>query len=159
MNKFLKIVTALSFIAIFVTLYLTYLHYAPEASEYCNFNDKFNCDIVNKSPWATLDLGFIAIPVSLMGLGTYILLFLASLGLLKQWDFTKLHKALTHHMVVRLLTYLTFIGVIFSLYLTYIEAFVLHTFCIFCLAQQLIILIIFVLFLAMRRSELVSVKA
>ena len=156
---YLKMIVGFSFLAILATTYLTYLHFAPDAAEFCHFNDKFNCDLVNKSIWSVINLGFVKIPVSLMGLATYIILLVGSLGLVKGWAFTKIHSALTPTLVCRLLSYLTFIGVVFSLYLTYIEAFVLQTFCIFCLIQQLILLIIFVLFLVMRRNDLGDAKA
>lgn len=122
----------LNLIAIPVTGYLTYMHFDEEASDFCNFGASFDCDIVNKSPWSEL----FGIPVAILGLITYmILLFFAIRGLCKDQS--------------KLIPYLTLFvagGVAFSLYLTYIEAFVLETFCIFCVIQQIIILIQLVIY-------------
>ena len=46
-------------------------------------------------------------------------------------------------MLVFLMVLLSAVGIGFSLYLTYIEAFVLFNFCIFCVGQQILIILIF----------------
>lgn len=139
LKKFLSMVSMLSVIAMLVTAYLTYMHFKRDASEFCNFNDKFNCDIVNKSPWSVIDLGFIEIPVSILGFGTYFFLFIASTGLVYKWE---TWQAMNSKKLIDFMIFLAVVGVGFSLYLTYIEAFVLYTFCIFCLTQQVIIVLI-----------------
>lgn len=147
-HRLLKIIAVLAFIAMGVTAYLTYMHYKPEASDFCNFGDQWNCDIVNKSEWSVIDLGFIEIPVAILGFSTYLILFIGSVGVVKKWRFQKIHSWLRPGKVVNLMRYLTYIGLIFSLYLTYVEAFKLQTFCLFCVIQQVIIFIIAVLFVA-----------
>ena len=147
LKKYLFVVSVLSFIAMLITVYLTYMHFKPDAASVCDFNDKFNCDIVNKSPWSVIDLGFLVIPVSILGFGTYVILFLASTGVVYKWETWAVlnSKKLIDGMIL-----LSAIGVVFSLYLTYIEAFVLFTYCIFCVAQQVIIAIILGLLIAVR---------
>lgn len=145
-HKVLTIIAALSFIAMGVTAYLTYLHFEPTASDFCNFSDQWNCDIVNKSEWSVINLGFVEIPVAIMGFGTYLFLFLGSLGVVKKWRFQKIHSWFRPGHVINVMRYFTYIGVVFTLYLTYIETFKLQTYCIFCVIQQILILIIAVLF-------------
>lgn len=146
-NKLLTAIAVLSLIAMGITAYLTYMHYKPEASEFCNFGDAWNCDIVNKSEWSSIDLGFFEMPVSIMGFATYLLFFVFSIVIIKKAvNWRKLHPKLNELLVLNVLRYLSIIGVIFSLYLTYIEAFKLQTFCLFCVSQQVIILIIMTLF-------------
>lgn len=140
-------ISVLSFIAMLVTVYLTYMHFKPDASSVCDFNDKFNCDIVNKSPWSVIDLGFIEIPVAILGFGTYLILFLGATGLVYKWE---TWQALNSKKLIDLMIFLSAVGVVFSLYLTYIEAFVLYTFCIFCLIQQVIIAMILGLLVVVR---------
>jgi len=145
-RKLLRIITILGVIALGVSAYLTYLHFAPEASEFCNLSDKFNCEIVNKSVYSYIDLGFVEVPVSLMGFGFYLFTLVVLCGLLKGWDFKKLHKSLTARCVVKIMAWLSVLGTLFSLYLTYIESFVLYTYCIFCLTSQVLVFLMTVLF-------------
>lgn len=144
-RKLLQVIVFFSVIAMGVAAYLTYLHFAPEAAEFCNFSDKFNCEIVNKSIWSYIDLGFIEVPVSLLGFKYYVVNLLVVLALLAGWNFQKIHKSLTVANVMKILTVMSVVGFLFSLYLTYIEAFVLFTYCVFCLASQALVLLIMIL--------------
>lgn len=117
----------LNIVAILATAYLTYVHFKPDASTICSFSEKWDCEIVNKSIYSS----FFGVPVSLLGMASYILLLIFSVRGLK-------------HEQRRLLSLVLgcVIGAVgFSLYLTSIEAFVLKTFCIFCVTQQVIILL------------------
>lgn len=129
-NKFKKhyaALTGLNLLAIPITAYLTYLHYAEDASAVCNISDKLNCDIVNKSIYAEI----FGIPVAVLGLAFYVFMLLFSIrGLFR--DQSKW---------IPYVSFFVLCGTGFTLYLTYVEAFILETYCIFCLAQQLIILI------------------
>ncbi len=140
--KKLKIIAILSFIAMGITAWLTYIHYKPDASSVCNFNTRWNCEIVNKSEWSEVNIGFAEIPVAILGFCTYLIMFVGSVGIMKKLHFHKIHSWLHHEHVHKLIKYLAYIGLLFSLYLTYIEIFKLYTFCLFCVIQQLIILII-----------------
>lgn len=141
-KQLLTIILVLAIAAIGVTSYLTYLHYAPEASEFCNFSEKFNCEIVNKSIYSRIEIGSLEIPVAVLGLLYYIGVVIGVGGILKKVPFNKIHKWLTAENCIRLIRWLTFLGLLFSLYLTYVEAFILETFCLFCLIQQGLILLI-----------------
>ncbi len=128
-------ISVLSFIAGIVSLYLVFLHYVPEGSTLCVLGDKFNCDVVNKSTYAEL----FGIPVALLGFLFYVFLWLGSSFLyFRPEAFAKIDLK----DLVRAVMLITFIGIAFTLYLTYMEAFTLKTFCIFCLIQQAIILVV-----------------
>jgi uncharacterized membrane protein len=148
-NNLLIAVVLLSFLAMLVTAYLTYMHFDPGASSFCTINETLNCDIVNQSPWSIVDLGFVEIPVAIMGFVTYLILFVVPIGLIKKWNYQKIHKWLRPGIVLKLLKWLSIVGFVFSLYLTYIEAFVLQAWCLLCVAQQILIFVIMVLFLVM----------
>jgi uncharacterized membrane protein len=124
-------------------VYLIYLHYQPNEGSFCNIATGFNCEIVNKSSWSYMQFGSVKIPVAIMGFLTYLILFLGSFGLMKDWKFDKILPFLKAKMIVFLMILLSAIGMGFSLYLTYIEAFVLYNYCIFCLGQQILIILIF----------------
>lgn len=126
----------LNFLAILVTGYLVYLHYKPTASTLCKINEYFDCDIVNKSIYSEI----FGVPVAILGLLTYLFLF----GM--AWVIYK-NIRLTRWLWV--MFGVTVVGVLFSGYLTYIELFVLYAICIFCLAQQILILIDLFLLLSM----------
>ena len=100
-----------------------YHHFGTSATSYCDFGDNFNCDVVNRSTYSTL----LGIPVALIGMAGYaVILFLAT--------FRRLHVE-----TPRILTVLSAIGLAFALYLTYVEKFVLATWCILCLTSLTLI--------------------
>src|SRR5689334_19265055 len=89
-------------------------HYAKSATTYCDFNEKFNCDIVNRSEYSTV-AGF---PVAGIGVAGYLALFLLS-------AFGRTRPETPTWLLAASLA-----GLAFALYLTYIEAYVLTTWCI-----------------------------
>ncbi len=101
-------------------------HYAKDQSTYCDFGESFNCDIVNRSTYSAV----LGVPVALIG----VLGYLALLALATVYR----TKAETPAML--LIGSLGGLG--FALYLTYIEKFVLATWCILCLSSLTVILAI-----------------
>jgi len=94
-------------------------HYAKSATAFCELGEKFNCDIVNRSEWSSV----MGIPVAGIGIVGYgVLLILATVYR---------SRAQTP---LRLLV-LAFAGLAFALYLTYVEGYVLETWCIVCLSS------------------------
>lgn len=136
-RKILKWFIRLNFLAILITLYLTYMHYKPEASEICTLGDTFNCDIVNKSSYAEL----FGVPVAILGFIAYLFLFGSAIALARDIKFYKYLKFLRPIRLMWLMFAVTAVGVLFSGYLTYIELFVLEALCLFCVAQQIIIIV------------------
>ena len=132
----LKIIIACSILAILVFSYLLYLHYEPTESEFCNFGESFNCDIVNKSIYSEI----MGIPVSLLGVLTFIgVLIFGSLSL-NNFK-TKINGlSIDSELMIKLIFWISVIGLLFALYLVYIEAFVLYSFCIFCLIGDILII-------------------
>ena len=94
-------------------------HYAKSATAFCEVGEKFNCDIVNRSEYSTV----MGIPVAGIGIVGYgVLLVLATVYRARVETPTRLlGAALT--------------GLAFALYLTYIEGYVLETWCILCLSS------------------------
>ena len=98
-------------------------HYAKSATSYCEFGEKFNCDIVNRSEYSSV----MGIPVSLVGVAGYgLLLTLSTLWRSRPETPGRLLMAAAA-------------GLVFALYLTYIEAYVLTTWCILCLTSLALI--------------------
>ncbi len=80
------------------------------------------CDVVNASPYAEI----MGIPVAVFGLGTYVVL----LGLGLAWRY---NGAATPIWVPLASSGLSLAGWVFSVYLTWVEAFVLRRYCMWCL--------------------------
>lgn len=101
-------------------------HFAKSETTYCDFSQKFSCDIVNRSEYSSI----IGIPVALIGvLGYAALLVLSTAQRARPETATRILLA-------------ALAGVVFALYLTYIEAFVLTTWCILCLISLALIAVI-----------------
>jgi len=103
-----------------------YHHYGSSKTSYCDLSENFNCDIVNRSTYSTV----FGIPDALIGIVGYAGL----LGLATRY------RTQTRTPIFLLLASLA--GLAFALYLTYIEAFVLATWCILCLSSLAMILVI-----------------
>ncbi|PYY19798.1 MAG: vitamin K epoxide reductase [Acidobacteria bacterium] len=97
-------------------------HYNTQPSP-CSINDKWDCGIVNHSPYATL----LGIPVAFVGIFGYAMI-----------------SALAGRMP-RTTAILAFLALLFSLRLTWIEWKVLGVWCIYCLSSQVIIAMVFLL--------------
>lgn len=134
LTKYTKWLMVLSFLGAVVSLYLTYLHYSPEASAICQLGEAFDCDKVNKSMYSEL----FGIPVAILGAGYYVGMFIFSALFSYK---TKLFAKVDLKDLFRGLLLITLIGIAFTLYLTYQEAFTIKSYCIFCVIQQIIILI------------------
>lgn len=125
-RAFFVIVAILSLAGAIVSGVSLQRHYAKSNTTYCDFNQQFNCDIVNRSEWSTIA----GIPVAAIGVAGYALLFL----LATVWRSRA--ETPTRLLIAAL------IGFAFALYLTYIEAYQLMTWCILCLSSQALIFLI-----------------
>jgi uncharacterized membrane protein len=101
-------------------------HYGTSQTNYCDFGASFNCDIVNRSIYSTI----LGVPDALIGILGYAgLLALATV-----------YRAKAEAPSMLLIASVA--GLSFALYLTYIEAFVLATWCILCLSSLSLIVLI-----------------
>ncbi len=94
-----------------------YSHYAATATQYCDLNRMFNCDVVNRSPYSAL----LGVPVALIGLAGYLVLAGLSVSRRRGAEVARAAAAL--------------LGLGFALYLTYIEDVVLATWCLLCIGS------------------------
>jgi len=109
-------------------------HYAKSATQFCDFSQRFSCDIVNRSEYSTL----VGIPVAGIGVAGYAVLFVLA-------TFQKARVETPNRLLGTALA-----GLAFALYLTYIEAYVLTTWCILCLISLVLIFLITVLAIAVK---------
>lgn len=126
-NRFLfMLIAALALAGAIVSAVSLQRHYAKSATDFCDFSQKFSCDIVNRSEYSTIA----DIPVAAIGVAGYALLFLLS----TLWRSRE--ETPTRLFLVALA------GFAFALYLTYVEAYKLMTWCILCLISQALIFLI-----------------
>jgi uncharacterized membrane protein len=132
------ILSILAIAGIAIMGYLLSLHFSVEEGAFCNLGEGLSCDIVNKSEYAKIA----GIPISLLGL----LYFMGVLvAVLWRYERTTL-KAIAFFSVM-------FLGP--SLYLSYIEFFVIQNICIFCeISKVLMVAIIGISIWALRPDTL-----
>jgi uncharacterized membrane protein len=122
------VIAVMSALGIFVAGYLTWSHFSGEPV-YCGGTN--SCELVNSSRFAYLG----PIPVALIGVTGYIIIFVLSLIAWKieqPWPMLLIFGG-------------ALIGVLLQWYLFYIEAAVLRAFCYWCITSQALITLIFLL--------------
>ena len=115
-----------------ITGYLTYTHFA-DAELICVESGQLDCNAVQSSAYSEIA----GVPVAVLGLGAYVTFFLL-LVLENSIDFLAVNGRLIMFM-------LTLFGVIYSGYLTYIEAFVLEKWCQYCVGSALMMTGLFII--------------
>ncbi len=111
------LVVILSLAGVVVSAMALQRHYAKSATQFCDFNQKFSCDVVNRSEYSII----MGIPVAGIGVAGYVLLLVLA-------TYPRARAATPNRLLGSALA-----GLAFALYLTYVEAYVLNTWCILCL--------------------------
>jgi len=129
----LMAVSVLSLVGLLISLYLLAHSLGLTGPVMCGIGD---CEAVQTSPYAYIG------PIPLSGIGAvgyFVLLVLAFLGLQPRFARSK--------AVSLMLLAGSLFGVAVSAYLTYLEAFVIHAWCQWCVGSAVIITVIFILLL------------
>jgi len=92
-------------------------HYRTDASP-CSINERWDCGIVNHSPFAVMA----GVPVAAIGMAGYLLMGALALG-----------------RAYRLVLALAVAGLAYSLYLSHVEAHILGVWCVYCVASLAVI--------------------
>ena len=133
------IVAALALAGIFISLYLTLYKLGVIGELSCSIG---SCETVNTSKWSV----FLGLPVAAWGLLFYLDVFgVALLGTLPRWE--------NERVISIVLAGEAAIGVLFSVWLTYLELAVIHEICIWCVASAVIVLLIFLVSVADLRER------
>ena len=135
------VIALVALVGALVALYLTLYKIGVIGVLSCNIG---SCESVNTSRWAT----FLGLPVAAWGLGTYIvILALALAGL----------QGVAPLQTARATAAITAWGVLFSAWLTYLELFVIHAICMWCVISATLMLLLFVTSVLDLRRELRAV--
>lgn len=157
-----KIIKVTAMLAVLISLFLLYQHYAKESSRFCNFGKSFSCDIVNKGEYSTVDgvanlalsLVFganfylnIPIPNSLISVMVFGFMFFVAHNLQKKKSFLGMREG----ALLKAMQGIMVASILYALFLIYIEAAVLYSWCLFCLALDAVMLVMAVAVFRMKR--------
>lgn len=131
-NHLYWIAILMTLVGVGIGVYLTYVKVADKEAV-CVKTNTFDCNSVQTSAYSEM----LGIPVAFIGLAAYgtmlgILLLERRVSLVQEYSRV-------------LLFAMTLFGVVYSAYLTYIEAFVLEKWCLWCVASALLMVGLFVL--------------
>ena len=140
-----QIIAVLALAGSFVALYLTLYKLGVIGALSCSVGE---CETVNTSKWAV----FLGLPVAAWGLGAYIALLALSLAGLRD----SLEDSLP---LSRALAAVAGASFLFSAWLTYLELFVIHAICIWCVTSACIITFIFLATIVDLRATTRSTRA
>lgn len=130
MNK-RTIVAALAIAGFFVATYLFLYKIGKIGNLSCSIG---SCETVNLSKWAVL----MGAPVAAWGVAFYVGLFGLSLVSLQDRYYDSLGMS-------KILALVTGFGVLFSAWLTYLELFVIHAICQWCVTSAIIVTVAFII--------------
>ena len=128
------IIAALALVGVFVALYLTMYKMGTIGHLACGFG---SCERVNTSKWAT----FAGAPVAAWGLGFYV----ATLAIAVAGTSPRLAQ---RREISYVLAVMSATGVAFSVWLTYLELYVIDAICRYCVMSALIVTAIFIVSVA-----------
>lgn len=127
-------IAALALVGAFVALYLTLYKMGIIGHLACGLG---GCERVNTSKWAI----FAGAPVAAWGLAFYIATFIVALvGTSPSWA--------DRREISWLLAAMSFVGVVFSAWLTYLELYVIDAICKYCVTSAIIVTAIFIVSIA-----------
>lgn len=129
------VLVVLAIIGVVVSALALREHYRTDSSP-CSINDRWDCGIVNHSPYAVLG----GVPVAAIGIAGYA--FLSAMAWIKAY---------------RVMLFPALAALAFSLYLTRIEARILGVYCIYCVTSlgviSLLTLLVAILAIRGNRNE------
>ena len=111
---------------VIVSAILASFHYSPvTTAAFCTCAG--GCETVNTSPYSTIA----GIPIALIGLGAYLVIGALAFASTRDWPISEPAPLAVFG--------LSLIGVLYSLYLTYLELFVIRAICPWCVASAVLI--------------------
>ena len=124
-------IAVLALIGVFDAAYLSAYKFGVIGGLTCTVG---SCEQVQNSPQSEL----FGIPVSVLGLGAYVaLLALALVGVQPRFAHDR--------RIAQAIAAISGVGMLFSAYLTYVEAWVIHMWCMYCVISAILITLIFLL--------------
>ena len=125
------VVAALALAGIFLALYLLLYKLGMIGALTCSVG---SCETVNTSKWAK----FLGLPVAGWGVAWYVATFAVAI--------VSIQERFAESKTISLaMLFLTSTGLLFSAYLTWLELFVIHAICQWCVVSAILVLVMFIL--------------
>jgi uncharacterized membrane protein len=137
--RYRQAIALLALVGLFVALYLWLHALGYGGALKCGVSG--GCELVQTSQWAV----FLGLPVAFYGVVGYLTVLVVALAALRP-------AALRQRGWNTLLALLASAGFLFTLYLTYMELFVIHAICRWCVGSAVIITLIWIVALLSLRS-------
>lgn len=159
----------LAVLGVIVSGFLLYEHYSETGTEFCKFGKNFDCNIVNKSPYANLDGIFymlvidfkvnmpipnIPIPVAGMGLLMILLLMWAMYNVY----YNKISLKVSPEKYLKVIRYSLLTSLLFAAYLVFVEVRLLKRYCIFCIALDVILVLLTIIAFKVKTNSVDSTR-
>jgi uncharacterized membrane protein len=125
------VVAALALAGIFLALYLLLYKLGMIGALTCSVG---SCETVNTSKWAK----FLGLPVAGWGVAWYVATFALALASIQE-------RFAESKTISLAMLFLTSTGLLFSVYLTWLELFVIRTICQWCVVSAILVLVMFIL--------------
>jgi len=129
----------LALIGLGIAIYLTYVE-TQAVSAMCGLVG--DCNAVQASPYARL---FGVLPIGVLGMVGYLMIQAA-------WGWNYLHRSRLTELIPLFILGTALFGVLFSLYLTYLEPFVIRAVCMWCVSSAVIMTLLMLLALSPARQ-------
>ena len=140
-----KWMATISLLGLFLGAYLTLYKFGFVGSLVCNVS---SCEQVQTSRWSI----FLGVPVATWGLGFYVVMLVLSLvGMQPSFEDSS--------AISLALLAMASVGVVFTAWLNYLEAFVINAWCEWCIASALMVVALFGLALADWRARAGSLQS
>jgi uncharacterized membrane protein len=133
------VMALIALIGVFVSLYLTLYKLGYIGTLVCGTG---SCELVQLSKWGT----FLGLPVAAWGVGSYGAVFVLALASTQE-------RFESSRRLTGALALLTAWGVLFTIWLTYLELAVIHAICRWCVGSAVMTVLLFVLAVAEWRSR------
>lgn len=124
-------IAALALVGLFVASYLALYKMGVIGNLSCSIG---SCETVNTSKWAML----LGQPVAFWGVAFYVAMFAAAV-------LSTMERFESDRRVAVALAVMSGWGVLFSGWLTYLELFVIHAICMYCVVSAVVVVVLFAL--------------
>jgi uncharacterized membrane protein len=146
----LKIIIALSVIGIAISGYLLYTKITGYQS-FCDFSPEVSCDAVNQSPYSEFPANS-GIPISGLGIAAFLIFLTPAALLLRSRKAKNIISGLGKVRMYELMFLWGAFSLLFYVYLTYLELYVIYAICPLCVVTFIITIGIFLLIVSNLRA-------
>lgn len=127
LNKTLTIILSLAILGVADSSYALYQHFLPPATSSCDVSETISCTAVNQSEYSVI----LGVPVAAVGIAGYLLIAGLAVG---SMIFSSAKRYTSRVMLA-----IASIGLLFSIWLTWVEIFLLNAICPLCILSLFLI--------------------